>query len=65
VLQEAGELAAVDHAGLIDHDHRPIAEGFMATVEIARSRSQVATSSNPSPCRLRVAIPVGAAARSR
>jgi hypothetical protein len=29
------------------------------------ARSQVATSSNPSPCKLRVAIPVGAAARSR
>jgi hypothetical protein len=29
------------------------------------SRSQVATSSNPSPCRLMAAIPVGAAASSR
>jgi hypothetical protein len=31
----------------------------------ASSRSQVATSSNPFPCKLVVAMPVGAAARSR
>jgi hypothetical protein len=36
VLEEAGELAAADHAGLIHHQHRPVAEGLMATVEVAQ-----------------------------
>ena len=36
VLEKAGELARADHASLIDHQHRPVAEGFMATVQVAQ-----------------------------
>jgi hypothetical protein len=35
VLEQAGQLAAAHHAGLIDHQHRSVAEGLMAAVEVA------------------------------
>jgi hypothetical protein len=34
VLQEPGQLAAADHAGLIHHQHRPAVEGLLAVVEV-------------------------------
>ena len=65
VLEQAGELAAAEHAGLIHHQHRRLSSCSRPRSRSASSRSQVATSSNPSASRLTVAIPVGAAARGR
>jgi hypothetical protein len=36
VLEQPGELAAAQHAGLIHHQHCPAAEGLMAVVEVAQ-----------------------------
>jgi hypothetical protein len=36
VIQQASELAAADHAGLIDHQYRPVAEGLKAAVEVGQ-----------------------------
>jgi hypothetical protein len=65
VLQEPGELAAAQHAGLIDHQHRPGVQLLLSSVEVAQEPVAGGYLLEPSPCRLRLAIPVGAAARSR
>ena len=65
VVEQAGQLAGADHAGLIDHQHSPVAEGLMAAVEVAQQAVAGGHLLEPSPCKLRVAIPVGAEARSR
>jgi hypothetical protein len=65
VLEQAGQFAAAQHAGLIDHQHGAGVQLLVAALELSEQAAQVATSSNPSPCRLTVAIPVGAVARSR
>jgi hypothetical protein len=36
VLEEAGELAAAEHAGLIDHQHRPAVQLFAAAVQVGQ-----------------------------
>jgi hypothetical protein len=33
-LEEAGQLAAADHAGLIHHQHGPAVEGLLAAVQV-------------------------------
>jgi hypothetical protein len=65
LLKEASELAAAQHAGLVHHQHRPVVQPLPPWSRSASSRSQVATSSNPSASKETVAIPVGAVARGR
>jgi hypothetical protein len=65
VLKQAGELAAADHAGLIHHQHRASIQLLLSSVNLTKEPVAGGHVLEPSPCRLMVAIPVGAAARSR
>jgi len=36
VIQETGQLAAAEHAGLVHHQHRPLIELLVAAVEVGQ-----------------------------
>jgi hypothetical protein len=65
MLKQEGELAAAQHAGLIDHQHGPGVQLLPPSVQLAEEAVAGGHVLEPSPCRLMVAMPVGADARSR
>jgi hypothetical protein len=65
VLEEAGQLAAAQHAGLIDHQHRAGVQPLCTSVQVAQEPVAGGHVLEPLPCKLLVAMPVGAAANSR
>jgi hypothetical protein len=65
VLEQAGQPAAAQHAGLIDHQYRLGVQLLAAAVQVAQQPVAGGHVLEPLALRLMVAIPVGAAASSR
>jgi hypothetical protein len=65
VLEQAGQLSAADHAGLIDHQHRPVIQLLAATVKIAQQPVAGGHLLEPLTLQAHGGDPVGAAASNR